>query len=288
MSINITYSTDSNGITTAMFESTESNAVLLNGTDSLKTTVNGKDTIASRAIIRGITTIGESAFRDSTSLTSIELDTSVTTIDKWAFWGSGLTSIIIPSSVTTIGISAFWETNSLTSIKIQYGITTIGDYAFFYATSLTSIEIPNSVITIGRSAFSGSGLTSIIIPSSVTTIESWAFSDTKLSSVIIPSSVTAIGANAFSMSSLKTVYIEKIPNALNLIETSNTNFYGATDVNINYVPNTSGATPNTPLSIGAIVGISIGSLVALVGIIYGIVLFIKKNKLKKLIKNNKK
>ena len=86
MSINITYSTDSNGITTAMFESTESNAVLLNGTDSLKTTVNGKDTIASRAIISGITTIGESAFRDSTSLTSIELDTSVTTIDKFAFF----------------------------------------------------------------------------------------------------------------------------------------------------------------------------------------------------------
>ena len=136
-------------------------------------------TAAEFIIPDSVTTIGEYAFRNCSSLTSVEIPDSVTTIGNGAFYYcSSLTSIEIPNSVTTIGEWAFLYCESLTSIEIPDGVTTIGDYAFWYCSSLTSIEIPDSVTTIGDYAFRGcSSLTSIEIPDSVTTIGDYAFND---------------------------------------------------------------------------------------------------------------
>ena len=56
----------------------------------------------------GVTSIGDSAFRYCSGLTSIEIPAGVTSIGKYAFyWCSGLTRIEIPAGVTSIGNSAF-------------------------------------------------------------------------------------------------------------------------------------------------------------------------------------
>ncbi|MCD8305203.1 MAG: leucine-rich repeat domain-containing protein, partial [Prevotella sp.] len=100
----------------------------------------------------------------------------VTSIGESAFSVSSLTSVEIPSSVTSIGSDAFYYCESLTSIEIPSSVTSIGGGAFFYCSSLTSIEIPSSVTSIGSSAFFYcSSLTSIEIPSGVTSIGSYAF-----------------------------------------------------------------------------------------------------------------
>ena len=149
----------------------------------------------------GVTRIGEYAFYDCSSLTSITIPNSVTRIGEYAFYDcSSLTSVNIPNSVTTIGEHAFDSCSSLTSVTIGNSVTTIGVYAFSECSSLTSVTIPNSVTTIGGYAFSGcSSLTSVTIPNSVTTIGNEAFSDcTNLQKVNIGNSVKAIGLYAFN------------------------------------------------------------------------------------------
>ena len=91
------------------------------------------------------------------------------------FYYEKITSVVINSGVTSIGNSSF-SNLSLTSITIPNSVTKIGDSAFFYCPRLTSVTIPNSVTSIGSSAFYGcTNLTNITIPDSVTKIGLSAF-----------------------------------------------------------------------------------------------------------------
>ena len=157
-----------------------------------------------------VTTIGEKAFYECSSLTSVTIPDSVTAIESEAFYGcSSLTSITIPDSVTMIGVSAFNRCSSLTNVTIPNSVTTIRDRAFYGCSGLTSINIPNGVHRIGMSVFDGcSSLTSVVIPDSVTEIGSCAFRDcSSLTSVTIPIAVSTIGSSAFrDCSSLISVY----------------------------------------------------------------------------------
>ena len=101
-----------------------------------------------------VTSIGDGAFIDCTSLTSVTIPDSVTSIGWYAFSGcTSLTNITIPSSVTEIGGSTFSGCTSLTSIMIPNGVTSIGNYAFYGCSSLTNITIPNGVMYIDNYAF---------------------------------------------------------------------------------------------------------------------------------------
>ena len=160
-------------------------------------------------IPNSVTSIGVAAFRDCCSLTSVTIGNSVTSIGGSAFKGcSSLTSVTIPNSVTSIGNDAFCWCSSLTSITIGNSVASIGDDAFYGCSSLTSITIPNSVTSIGDDAFNScSSLTTVTIPNSVIYFGDYAFGwCSSLTSVTIPNSVTFIGGGAFvGCSSLQNV-----------------------------------------------------------------------------------
>ena len=143
-----------------------------------------KTIVGSCIIPNSVTSIGDSAFFDCVSLTSI----------------------VIPDGVTGIGCCAFFNCSSLTSITIPNSVTSIGDSAFSLCSSLATITIPNSVISIEAIAFMYcSSLTSITIPNSVTSIGDWAFKGCSLlATITIPNSVTSIGKGAFEGCSLLT------------------------------------------------------------------------------------
>ena len=148
-----------------------------------------------------VTSIGNSAFRSCTSLTSVIIPNSVTSIGRYAFSGcANLTSITIPDSVTSIGGYAFSGCTSLTSVTIGNSVTSIDESAFENCTRLTSVTIPNSVERIGIYAFKNcTSLTSVTIPDSVTSIGDDAFYECRsLESVTIGNNVTNIGSSAFN------------------------------------------------------------------------------------------
>ena len=174
-----------------------------------------------------VTSIGEGAFYDCSSLASVTIPDNVTSIGEDAFLHcSSLTSVTIGNSVTSIGERAFQSCSSLTSVTIPDSVTSIGEYAFYNCSSLTSVVIGNGVTSIGNSAFQAcSSLTGITIPDSVTSIGEDAFWHCEsLTSVTIGDSVTSIGEYAFCYcSSLASVIIG---NSVTSIE--NSAFYGCT------------------------------------------------------------
>lgn len=185
-----------------------------------------------------LTSIGNSAFRFCSGLTSISLPDNLTSIGNYAFYGcSGLTSItlldsltsignyafkgcsglcgsiIMPDNLTTIGNYAFYNCSNLSgSITMPDNLTTIGNYAFAYCRGLGSISLPDNLTTIGESAFyECSGLTSISLPDNLTSIGDFAFQGcSSLTSISLPYNLTSIGNYAFSLcSSLDTVYANR-------------------------------------------------------------------------------
>jgi hypothetical protein len=149
-----------------------------------------------------ITTIGDSAFKDCSNLTSVTFPTSsLTTIFRNAFWGTGLTSVVIPNSVTTMGQSIFVDCINLASatLPINATITAVPQGTFVNCTSLTSITIPSNYRVIGEDCFTVSGLQTVVLNEGLLDIRIQAFYGCRSlrGNLIIPNTVRRIFARAF-------------------------------------------------------------------------------------------
>jgi len=168
-----------------------------------------------------VTSIGQYAFADCSSLFSVTIPNNVTSIGDWAFLDcTSLASITIPNSVTDIGAGAFGGCTTMVAITVDSLNSTYSSMAgvLFDKSQTTLIHypevkaggytIPNSVIGTGiRAFFCCTNLTSVTIPNSVTRLGNWAFDGcTKLVGVYFKGNAPSIYADAFDGASTATVY----------------------------------------------------------------------------------
>ena len=152
----------------------------------------------------GLQSIGDYAFSYCFSLASVTLPEGLQSIGDRAFAGCPLASITLPDGLQSIGEYAFANC-PLTSITLPDGLQTIGDRAFASCDSLTSIILPDGLQSIGDEAFYRcSSLTSITLPDGLQTIGDSAFSGCSLASITLPDGLQSIGDSAFDYCSALT------------------------------------------------------------------------------------
>jgi len=165
-----------------------------------------------------VTEIGYGAFAGCTSLTSITIPATVTKIDDFAFYNSGISNLNFEagSQLTEIGYGAFANCSLSEDVTIPATVTKIDDFAFYNSgTSSVSFEAGSQLTEIGHYAFANcSSLSGMVIPSTVTTIGRGAFMNaTALISVSYESqtpAVASIGDLAFY--GCTSLYLGEMPN----------------------------------------------------------------------------
>lgn len=193
-----------------------------------------------------VTKIGEDAFQDNTTITSVTIPDSVTEIGSNAFAGC--------TNLTSVNYEGDWS-----NLTIQSGNPAVQDAAnaplfdfefippdntavivtnYKYNGAAADVTIPSRyqgkpVTTIGHAAFFNSAVTSVTIPDSVTSISDEAFINCpKLTNISIPNSVTYIGFSAFSScTSLKSI---TLPSSLSFI--SGALFLGCSQLTTIHIP----------------------------------------------------
>ena len=163
-----------------------------------------------------VTSIGESAFDNCQSLSSVTLSRKVTSVDSYAFrdtpWLENQTDefVIVGKGIlikwngtggdaqvpygTTVISSAFSDNYLVESVTLPETVMQIGPNAFRDAINLNRINIPPYVTSIGASAFDGCrSLETIDLPKSIKELGGSAFQNCDvLKSLTIPQNITTI------------------------------------------------------------------------------------------------
>jgi len=157
-----------------------------------------------------LTSIYDTAFNNCTSLTSINLPSSLINIGARAFNEcSSLTSIHLPSSLNTVGANIFTNCTSLNTVTIDEmneSFTIIGKALCSYDGSIlysyydyisTSYTLPDSVIEIEEESFLNNTILESVTLNNVVILNNWGFKNcTNLSSITLSNTLTTIGNHA--------------------------------------------------------------------------------------------
>lgn len=138
-------------------------SVKINGTSRTVTAIGDKAfsenaTASSITVPDTVVLIGRDSFSRCGSLTKLTLPKKIKTIPvDMCKYDAALISIDIPDSVTTISGGAFWGCSSLKNVKLSKELVTIGDRAFYDCAALKTLHLPKTVSDIGNLSLDRTG-----------------------------------------------------------------------------------------------------------------------------------
>ena len=114
--------------------------------------IMGDNAVTKVNIPEGVKIIGEDAFWACSNLKEITLPSTITNIERSAFFNTPITEFVYPQNIDNIPASAFGGTK-LTEFSVPDNVKEIDDGAFYNCTDLKKITIPEFVTYIGNDVF---------------------------------------------------------------------------------------------------------------------------------------
>lgn len=126
-----------------------------------------------------VTTIGDEAFYETSSLKNIDFPATLKSINNNAFQNSGLTKVMLPEGLESVGTYSFHACQLLKEVSLPSTLKYI-DYAAFYGCSkLRKVTFAEGLERIGGSVFQGCAIDSLLCPSTLKSIAGHAFTNCK-------------------------------------------------------------------------------------------------------------
>ena len=143
-----------------------------------------------------------------TLIQNVEFATTITSVGNYAFKGTTSLTKITLGGVKSIGSYAFSGCTGMTSLSFTNSETIIGNHAYDGCNKVTTLNLEN-VKTIGVESFKSLGIQILTIPSSVTAIGEKAFATcSKLQSLNYPNHKIEFAPNMFEeVTTLKQISI---------------------------------------------------------------------------------
>ena len=165
-----------------------------------------------------VTAIGDEAFADCSSITSIELSATVQTIGYRAFMNcTGLTSFTFPETLVSTGLQVFYECTNLKTVffdspnvsypqgetvlntpyitTVYFGdhVSTIPSYICYGCSNLEKVVLSENARQVGSYSFySCTGIDTIDFPDGFLSFGFYGFHSAGLTKLVIPTTVTSI------------------------------------------------------------------------------------------------
>ena len=176
-------------------------------------TYRGCDKLES-VTISGNGIIPSGLFAGCSKLKNVTINEGITSIGESAFRETVIKKLILPSTVITVNDNAFAYCEQLEEAVLDEQLNFIGCQAFTTTVSLSEISIPDKVENIGSKCFSYSGIKNVKLPKndSFTVIYDKTFFEcVNLEEVILPDNICQIGSYAFAnCKSLQHINLDKI------------------------------------------------------------------------------